>query len=97
MERSFQAAMLLHDPEVVFVLGECNSLIHADYRHIADMRCAGAMTLVLNSCFVLFHVLATLKKYVKYFSKNCRALLATICVNFTVLFYSNQNSLVWYL
>jgi len=22
MERSFQAAMLLHDPEVVFVLGE---------------------------------------------------------------------------
>jgi len=33
MERSFQAAMLLHDPEVVFVLGKYSSLIYTNMWH----------------------------------------------------------------
>jgi len=44
MERSFQAAMLLHDPEVVFVLGE--------YNNVNDSFDFGCVTQLLL-CFVL--------------------------------------------
>jgi len=60
MERSFQAAMLLHDPEIVFVLGEYSNVTSAvtlTLFHITDfVRCLVFLCSFYFSCSVFMQL-----------------------------------------